>query len=61
MSALLPFERFEWVVLDWNEPAIGFHRSLGAELLDDWTVCRLSGAPPADLAAHAPGVARRTP
>lgn len=53
------FERFEWVVLDWNEPAIGFYRSLGAEFLDDWTVCRLSGAPLADLAAHAPAVVRR--
>ncbi|AEV87065.1 N-acetyltransferase GCN5 [Actinoplanes sp. SE50] len=37
------YERFEWWVLTWNEPAIGFYRALGAELLDDWTVCRLSG------------------
>lgn len=35
--------RLEWAVLDWNEPAIGFYRSLGAEPLDDWTVFRLSG------------------
>lgn len=36
-------ERFEWAVLDWNEPAIGFYKSLGAEPLDDWTIYRLSG------------------
>ncbi len=36
-------ERMEWSVLDWNAPAIGFYRSLGAQLLDDWRVCRLTG------------------
>lgn len=35
--------RFEWAVLDWNAPAIGFYRSLGARLLDDWRICRLDG------------------
>jgi GNAT superfamily N-acetyltransferase len=35
--------RFEWSVLDWNEPAIGFYRSLGAEPLDEWTVFRVTG------------------
>jgi GNAT superfamily N-acetyltransferase len=35
--------RFEWSVLDWNEPAIGFYRSLGARAMDDWTVYRLTG------------------
>jgi GNAT superfamily N-acetyltransferase len=35
--------RFEWSVLDWNEPAIAFYRSLGAELLPDWRICRLTG------------------
>jgi hypothetical protein len=30
-------------VLDWNEPAIAFYRSLGAELLPDWRICRLTG------------------
>lgn len=47
------FERFEWWVLDWNEPAIGFYRSLDAELLDEWTVCRLSGEPLHKLAGLA--------
>jgi GNAT superfamily N-acetyltransferase len=35
--------RFEWAVLDWNEPAIGFYKSLGAKPMDDWTVMRLTG------------------
>jgi GNAT superfamily N-acetyltransferase len=35
--------RFEWSVLDWNQPAIAFYRSLGAEPLSDWTVFRLTG------------------
>ncbi|MGH8354935.1 MAG: GNAT family N-acetyltransferase [Pseudomonas sp.] len=36
--------RLEWAVLDWNEPAIGFYRRLGARPQDDWTGYRLSGA-----------------
>jgi GNAT superfamily N-acetyltransferase len=35
--------RFEWSVLDWNEPAIGFYKRLGAEMMDGWTTCRLEG------------------
>lgn len=35
--------RMEWSVLDWNTPAIGFYRKLGAMPLDEWTVFRLSG------------------
>ena len=35
--------RMEWAVLDWNEPAIQFYRSLGARPMDEWTVFRLSG------------------
>lgn len=35
--------RFEWSVLDWNEPAIAFYRGLGAEVLPDWRICRLTG------------------
>lgn len=35
--------RLEWAVLDWNEPALRFYRSLGAVPLDDWTQYRLSG------------------
>jgi GNAT superfamily N-acetyltransferase len=36
--------RFEWAVLDWNQPAIDFYQSLGAEVLPDWRICRLTGA-----------------
>jgi hypothetical protein len=37
------YGRLEWSVLDWNEPALGFYRALGAEAMDEWTVHRLSG------------------
>lgn len=37
------YGRFEWSVLDWNEPAIAFYRSLGAVAMDEWTVQRVSG------------------
>ncbi len=43
--------RLEWSVLDWNEPAIGFYRKLGARPLDEWTVMRVDGAALAELAA----------
>lgn len=36
------YERLEWSVLDWNEPALGFYRSLGAVGQDEWTVHRLT-------------------
>lgn len=42
--------RMEWVVLDWNRPAIDFYRSLGAELAEDWRLCRLDGEALAALA-----------
>lgn len=35
--------RFEWWVLNWNEPAIRFYRSIGAAPMDEWTVQRVSG------------------
>lgn len=35
--------RFEWMVLDWNAPAIEFYKSLGAVSMDDWRLFRLSG------------------
>lgn len=37
------YGRLEWAVLDWNEPAIGFYRSLGATPQDEWTTWRLTG------------------
>lgn len=42
--------RFEWSVLDWNEPAIKFYKSLGAVPMDEWTVYRLTGEPLKKLA-----------
>lgn len=53
------YERFEWWVLAWNEPAIGLYESLGADFLDEWRVCRLTGEPLKDLAAQAPDTAPR--
>ena len=47
------YGRLEWWVLDWNEPAIGFYRSIGAEPMSEWTVQRLSGPRLADLAEAA--------
>lgn len=35
--------RVEWSVLDWNEPAIGFYKSLGATPMEEWTIYRLTG------------------
>ncbi|HUR42303.1 MAG TPA: GNAT family N-acetyltransferase [Verrucomicrobiae bacterium] len=35
--------RFEWSVLDWNQPAIDFYRSLGAKPMSDWTIYRVTG------------------
>ena len=37
------YSRLEWNVLDWNAPALGFYRALGAEPLSDWTVHRVTG------------------
>jgi len=42
--------RFEWSVLDWNEPAIRFYQSLGARPQDEWVPYRLTGKALADLA-----------
>jgi len=44
--------RMEWSVLDWNEPAIRFYRSLGARPMDEWTVYRLTGEALARVAGH---------
>jgi GNAT superfamily N-acetyltransferase len=49
------YGRLEWWVLDWNEPARGFYRSLGAVPMDEWTVHRLTGQALADLAASRAG------
>ena len=35
--------RLQWSVLDWNTPSIDFYKSLGAVMMDEWTMCRVSG------------------
>ena len=49
------YARIEWWVLDWNEPAIGFYRTLGAAAMDEWTTFRVSGQALAELAARRTG------
>src|SRR5262249_45230657 len=46
--------RFEWAVLDWNERAIDFYRSLGAVVLPDWRIVRVVGPSLAALAGEDP-------
>ncbi len=46
--------RFEWAVLNWNEKAISFYRSLGAKPMNEWTVYRLDGME-LDKVASLPG------
>lgn len=43
--------RFEWAVLDWNEPAIRFYKSLGVRMMDEWRINRLTGEALERLAA----------
>lgn len=44
------YGRFQWWVLDWNQPAIDFYTSLGAKAMDEWTVYRISGSELSELA-----------
>jgi GNAT superfamily N-acetyltransferase len=53
--------RLEWSVLDWNAPAIGFYRALGARPLDEWTVYRIDDEPLARLARLAPAAPDPSP
>ncbi len=43
--------RLEWSVLDWNEPAQAFYRRMGADILDEWRICRVTGDAMTRLAA----------
>jgi len=45
--------RLQWAVLDWNEPSIAFYKSLGAVMMDEWTLCRVTGPALDALAAKA--------
>jgi len=44
--------RLEWAVLDWNKPSIDFYKSLGAQLMDEWIINRVSGETLEELAAR---------
>ena len=46
--------RFEWSVLDWNEPSIRFYKGLGARLMDQWRICRVEDESLRRLADTAP-------
>jgi diamine N-acetyltransferase len=48
------WSRLQWSVLDWNTPAIDFYKSIGAVLMDEWTLCRVTGRALDALAAKAP-------
>lgn len=37
------WSRLQWSVLDWNEPSIAFYKSLGAVMMDEWTICKVAG------------------
>ena len=43
LLTLIECQTPEWSCLDWNEPSIGFYKSLGAVPMDDWTVYRVTG------------------
>ncbi|MHC2332706.1 GNAT family N-acetyltransferase [Bradyrhizobium sp. USDA 4454] len=47
------WSRLQWAVLDWNAPSIAFYKSLGAEMMDEWTICRVSGSALSALAEGA--------
>ena len=42
--------RFEWAVLDWNAPSIAFYKSIGAQVMGEWRICRLTGKALQDFA-----------
>ncbi len=44
--------RLEWAVLDWNEPSIEFYKSLGARMMDEWIVNRMTGESLVKLASR---------
>ena len=45
------YGRFEWSVLDWNEHAIRFYKSMGANVMTEWQICRVTGPDLAQLGA----------
>jgi hypothetical protein len=47
------WSQLQWAVLDWNTPSIEFYKSIGAVLMDEWTLCRVNGSALATLAEGA--------
>lgn len=43
--------RMDWAVLDWNKPAIDFYKKIGAEIKEDWQICRLNESSIANIAS----------
>lgn len=52
LAAEREYGRLEWSVLDWNESAIAFYKTLGATVLPDWRICRVTGTTLQALAHH---------
>jgi len=48
--------RFEWSVLDWNAPAIQVYQAIGADVMPEWRICRLTGAALYALAQTSSGI-----
>lgn len=48
------WSRLQWTVLDWNTPSINFYKSLGAEMMDEWKLCKVTGAALSELAKAKP-------
>lgn len=51
------YGRFEWSVLDWNAPAIRFYEAMGATVMPDWRICRVTGEALRTLGADGPVMA----
>ena len=48
------WSRLQWTVLDWNTPSINFYKSLGAQMMDEWKLCKVTGAALSELAKARP-------
>jgi GNAT superfamily N-acetyltransferase len=48
------WSRMQWSVLDWNAPSINFYKSLGADMMDEWKLCKVTGAALSQLAKAKP-------
>ena len=52
LAVVRGYGRFEWSVLDWNENAIRFYEKMGATVMPEWRICRVTGAPLQAFAAR---------